>query len=165
MSSTSLFSNLKDRQHVDNFVSDYAYIIQLCNASNPIPAISEIDTLKLLNMMKPNVADYFSITTSHYLNAGPPGWKHFCLLLNILLLKVSNTTISEVNTAYACILFKGHNKDRTLSTTYRTISTCPVVAKALDMFIRKLFESSGTLIRRKLSSKEWGAPMSLQLFC
>ena len=54
----------------------------------------------------------------------------------MLLSEVANTTISEVNTAYALLLFKGHNKDRTSCKSYRTISTCPVVAKGLDMFIR-----------------------------
>ena len=88
--------------------------------------------------MKPNVIDFFSITPNHYLYAGPQGWKHFSLLLNGLLYDVRNVAIDEVNTAYACILFKGHNKDKTLSNSYRTISTCPVVAKALDLYIRDI---------------------------
>ena len=47
--------------------------------------------------------------------AGPIGWRHFALLLNALLSEICNTTIEEVNTAYACVLFKGHGKDKTLA--------------------------------------------------
>ena len=79
-----------------------------------------------------------NITPSHFLNAGPAGCHHFHLLLKALLDDIQNTTIDEVNTAYACILFKGHSKDRTSSRSYRTISTCPVIAKALDMYIHDL---------------------------
>ena len=51
---------------------------------------------------------------------------------------VNNTTIGEGNTVHACVLFKGHNKDKTSDRSYRTISSCPVVAKALDLYIRDL---------------------------
>ena len=61
---------------------------------------------------------------------------HFHFLLNALISDISNTTISEVNRAYACVLFKGHNKDKFSSQSYRTISTCPVIAKGLDTYLR-----------------------------
>ena len=32
----------------------------------------------------------------------------------------------------------GHSKDKTLARSYRTISTCPLVAKGLDIFLRDL---------------------------
>ena len=51
---------------------------------------------------------------------------------------MSNTSIEEINVVYACILFKGHAKVKTSDRSYRTISTCPVVAKALDLYVRDL---------------------------
>ena len=89
--------------------------------------------------MKPDVCDYFGITPNHYNYAGPAGWKHFYLLLCTLIKNVNNTNISEINTTYAIIIFKGHNKERSSDRSYRTISTCPVVAKALDLYIRDLY--------------------------
>ena len=121
-----------------DFTDDYRHIIELCRSGRPVKNVSEVEALSLLQRMKPNVIDFFSITPNHYLYAGPQGWKHFSLLLNGLLYDVRNVAIDEVNTAYACILFKGHNKDKTLSNSYRTISTCPVVAKALDLYIRDI---------------------------
>ena len=50
-----------------------------------------------------------------------------------------------VHCIYANILYKGHGKERTLDSSYRTISTCPLVAKALDTYIGEL------------SSSEWEA--------
>ena len=88
--------------------------------------------------MRPDVNDYFGVTPNHYNYAGPLGWKHFHLLLETLLKDVNNTDIQEINIVFACILFKGHNKDKTKDRSYRTISTCPVVAKALDLYIRDL---------------------------
>ena len=77
-----------------------------------------------------------SIAPNHYLYAGPAGVKHYHLMLNALLLNVNNTVIDEVNNAYACILYKGHSKDRSSANSYRTITTCPVVAKGLDLYVR-----------------------------
>ena len=86
--------------------------------------------------MKANVNDFYSVTPNHYIYAGPAGYKHFHLLLTSLLNDINNTDIDEVNTTYACILFKGHNKNKNSDRSYRTISTCPVVAKGLDLYIR-----------------------------
>ena len=44
--------------------------------------------------------------------------------------------IEEINTAHAIILFKGHKKDRSFDKSFRTKSSCPVIAKALDLHIR-----------------------------
>ena len=38
----------------------------------------------------------------------------------------------------ALLLYKGHTKDRTLDSSYRTISTCPLIAKGLDLYVREL---------------------------
>ena len=70
---------------------------------------------------------------NHYKDAGPAGYRHFFLLLNCLLQDIHNTTIDEINSAYACILFKGHKKDKSSSRSYRTISTCPIVARDLHI--------------------------------
>ena len=123
------------------FQRDYENIMKLSYMSEPIKAITELEALKILNTMKPDVSDLFSITPNHYLNAGPAGCKHFFLLLSALISEISSTSIEEVNSTYAVVLFKGHGKDRSSAKSYRTISTCPVVAKALDMYIRDLYSS------------------------
>ena len=45
------------------------------------------------------------------------------------------STIHEIN---AIIIFKGHGKVKTSDRSYRTISTCPVVVKAMDLYVRKM---------------------------
>ena len=85
--------------------------------------------------MSPDVTDFFGLTPNHYNHAGPAGWDHFYKLLNALISDISNIIIFEVNAVHACIYFKGHGKDKSSSRSYRTISTCPVVAKALDLYI------------------------------
>ena len=62
--------------------------------------------------MKPDVNDVYGVTLNHFNYAGPAGWKHFHLLLNSLISDVNLTDIEEINTVYACILFKGHDKDK-----------------------------------------------------
>ena len=117
---------------------DFSNILELCKIGSPIPPISEEKSLKLLQRMKPDVSDFYGVTPNHYIYAGPAGWNHFHVLLNALAADVSNTTIVEVNTVYACIIFKGHGKDKGSSRSYRTISTCPVVAKGFDLYIRDM---------------------------
>ena len=124
--------------YFEDFSCHYENIIKLCKSGEIIPPISEKDSFELLQKMRPNVNDFYSVTLNHYNFAGPAGWKHFNLLLNVFLSDVNNTSIKEINTVYACILFKGHGKDKSSDRSYRTISTCPVVAKALDLYIRDL---------------------------
>jgi hypothetical protein len=121
-----------------NFSALFSNILEVCKHGPLIPPISESESFRLIQRMKQTVNDVFGITVNHYAYAGPSGWKHFNLLLNILLSDINNTTIEEVNTVHACILFKGHKKDKTSDRSYRTISSCPIVAKALDLYIRDL---------------------------
>ena len=37
------------------------------------------------------------------------------------------------------IFYKGHNKPKTSDRSYRTISTCPLWAKAVDLYLRDLY--------------------------
>ena len=90
-----------------------------------------------MNMRK-EVNDFYSITALHYLNAGTAGHEHFHFLLNTIIDNVNLGGLSELNTIFACVLYKGHLKDKTSARSYRTISTCPLISKALDMYIRDL---------------------------
>ena len=123
-------------QYFDDFRSHYSHIIELCRSQVRMDPLTDAEAFKILEKMKPDVLDFFSITPYHYLYAGPAGWRHFTLLLNALISDLSNIDICEVNRAFACILFKGHGRDKTSSRSYRTISSCPVIAKALDVMIR-----------------------------
>ena len=125
-----------------SFNEDYKNIIRISQHGEKIAALSESDSLALLQKMKPDVNDFFSISPNHYLYAGPIGWKHFHLLLSLLINNVNNTNITEVNSIYACILLKGRGKCKYSDRSYRTISTCPVVAKALDTHIMNLHINS-----------------------
>ena len=88
--------------------------------------------------MKNSVNDISSITPAHFLNAGAAGLEHFNFLMNMIIENVNNATVDELNACYALLLHKGHEKPRTSDTAYRTISTCPVVSKALDLYVRDL---------------------------
>ena len=60
---------------------------------------------------------------------------HFCFLLNLLIDDINLSAVSHVNSAWAIVLFKGHGKVRTSSSAYRCISTCPILSKALDLWV------------------------------
>ena len=72
-------------------------------------------------------------------------------------------TIDELNLVWACVLYKGHRKDRSLDRSYRTISTCPFLSKAIDSYISILYSSkwnkftSETQFQTKSSSHELAA--------
>ena len=130
--------SLEDSMSFKAFSDDYQSILEISRHQDPIPHISEKESFELLHAMKAEVTDFFGITVNHYKYAGPAGWRHFRVLLNSLIDDVSNTIIKEVNTVHAIIIFKGHGKVRTSDRSYRTISTCPVVAKAMDLYVRNL---------------------------
>ena len=62
----------------------------------------------------------------------------FQSLLNNAIKNIENTTIDEINTAHACVHYKGHSKDKNLASSFRTISTCPFTSKALDKYVHEL---------------------------
>ena len=66
--------------------------------------------------------------------------RNFALLLNTIILNVENANIKELNTTHGLILYKGGQKDKSNERSYRIISTCPIVAKALDIYLRDLYQ-------------------------
>ena len=68
----------------------------------------------LLKKIRSSVADFYSITAAHYINGG-------------------EAAIPELNTVHAVILHKGHKNDKSLDSSYRTISSCPFLAKCIDI--------------------------------
>ena len=97
------------------------------------------DSTSLLKRIKRSVKDFHGITALHYLNAGEAGLDHFNLLLNGIIKDVNNASIQELNQVYGLILYKGHNKDKSSHRAYRTISTCPFLAKCLDLYLHDLY--------------------------
>ena len=118
--------------------SNYELVRMLCQRSTPIPPLSLAMAAKLLGRLKKNVKDISSITALHYINAGEEGVKHFQALINAVLEEVDNATIDDLNIALGIILYKGHRKPKTSDRSYRTISTCPFLAKSIDLYLRDL---------------------------
>ena len=132
-------NSLQSSPNYNSWSQDYEYILQMCKNKCDIPLISLEKSSKILLKMKSSVNDFWSITPLHFINAGTGGKTHFNFLMNLIILDINNATVLELNTVYALLLHKGHGKPRTSDRSYRTISNCPVVAKALDIYIHDLF--------------------------
>ena len=132
-------SQLHSSPMYDSWSQDYTYILQLCKDKHDLPLLSVSQSTNILNRMKPSVKDIWSITPLHFKNAGKEGLHHFNFLLNQVIMEINSSTVKELNTVHAILLHKGHGKSRTSERSYRTISTCPVISKALDIHIHDLF--------------------------
>ena len=121
-------------------LSTYEHIRKLSEDKKDLPTLSRKQAASLLHRLKKNVNDFFSVTALHYINAGEEGLTHFLALLNAVIDEVKNASIGELNTALGLILYKGHKKDKLSERSYRTISTCPFLSKALDLYIRDLYQ-------------------------
>lgn len=122
----------------DKFIN-YKHIMKLCENQPKIPQISRKKAAELLTRIKKKVKDFYSITVLHYLNAGVAGLDHFHETLNAIIENENNAEIEELNTAHGLILFKGHKKNKESDRSYRTISSCPFLSKALDLYLRDLY--------------------------
>ena len=118
---------------------DYEIIMKLCENHQGIPEIDMEVSNKLLHKIKKSVKDHYSITSEHYLNAGKEGLQHYNLLLNAIIADLNNASLEEMNTAHGLILYKGHHKDRSSDRSYRSICTCPFLAKSIDLYLRELY--------------------------
>ena len=123
------------------YSADYENILKICSSGLQIPQVSNEDTERLLKSLKADVNDLHSITPRHYTNAGTEGINHFSFILNIIITNINLSSLDYLNSVWAMILHKGHGKDRESDRSYRTISTCPVISKALDKHVGQLFES------------------------
>ena len=130
---------LEESPHHTNLMEDYRYIKYICSHKTDLPPISLQRSSDILCKIKPAVSDFFSISARHFTHAGMAGFVHFNLLMNVFITDVNKCTIEELNTVFALLLFKGHGKDRTIDSSYRTISSCPLLAKGLDMYVREVF--------------------------
>ena len=131
-------SSLHKSPKYESWSQDYSFILELCRNKRDIPLLSLAQSNKILLRMKPSVRDFWSITPLHYRNAGDEGKLHFNFLLNKVILEINSSSSKELNTVCALLLHKAHGKSRTCDRSYRTISTCPVIAKALDIHIHDL---------------------------
>ena len=134
-------SSLHSSDHFQDTLLDYENVLKIAKHGLKIPPISPRHSTEILYSLKINVNDFFSITAAHFINAGMEGLEHFHYLLNIIIGDVNLSSLEELNTIWACILHKGHGKDKESDRSYRTISTCPLLAKALDCYIGELYSA------------------------
>ena len=104
----------------ESFTSDYRHIVEISKSSKQIPRISLETALLLLKRIRTSVADFYSMTAAHYLNGGDVAVSHFCFLFNLILENIELAASPELNTAHAAILHKGHDKDRSLDSSWTT---------------------------------------------
>ena len=128
----------KNCKECETIKFDYDLIKQISQAGQQIPPISLVKAEKLLHALKPNVCDHFNISALHFIHGGPLAMQHFQFLINSAINNLETTTCEEVNVAHASVLHKGHSKDKSLATSYRTISSCPFLSKAMDYYIREI---------------------------
>ena len=132
-------SPLYNSPHFQETLMDFENILKIARDGSRIPPISPTQATELLHSLKADVNDFFSITANHFINAGFEGLEHFHFLLNIIIEEINLSSLEELNTIWACILHKGHGKDKESDRSYRTISTCPLLAKALDSYVGSLY--------------------------
>ena len=121
-----------------DFKEEYRLLLEICASGASIPPVSKQKTLELLSSLRSQVNDFYSITSLHFLNASDAGIDHFHHLMNVVISNVNLASLDELNTIYAIVLHKGHGKDREQAISYRTISTCLLLSKAIDLYIREL---------------------------
>ena len=129
----------------ERFSEDHRHIVEICKSGRKIPKITLIQAEALLKKIRPSVSDIFSVTAAHYVNGGTTTIRHFQFLLNTVIENIELSAVEELNKVHAIILHKGHKKVKTLASSYRTISSCPFIAKSADIYLGDL------------SKDDWGA--------
>ena len=159
-------SNLKTIDKItatsyDSFAEDHKHIIEICRAGHQIPRISFSDAKQLLQKMRPHVSDFYSITAAHFLYGGDCGITHFMVMLNKLFSNIELASVEELNNVHAIILHKAHGKDRSLASSYRTISSCPFLSKAADVYLGGLSKDDWSACQADTQFQGEGMPHEL----
>ena len=150
---------------------NYRHIVELAKSGPPLPPLSVQEAAALLDRVRPDVLDLFSISARHYLMAGTAGHAHFAALLNLIIANINLSTAAELNSTWSIMLHKGHGKPRSLCRSWRCISTCPLVPKALDLYVADLHRdnwvhaSAPTQFMTRGSSHELAALLLTECIC
>ena len=83
---------------------DYENIIELVKIGQKLPEIDIYDCVDILFSVRKDVNDIFSITASHFINAGAAGIRHFHLLMSSIISNIINASLNEPNDIWAMIL-------------------------------------------------------------
>ena len=129
------------------FFEDHRHVIEIARAGKKIPRLSLDQAESLLRKIRPHVADFYSVTAAHYLNGGQAAINYFCFLVNAVLNNIELASLEELNTTHAVILHKGHKKDPHQSSSFRTISSCPFISKAVDLHLGNLSKEDWSNVR------------------
>ena len=150
---------------------NYKHILEIAKCGPPLPALSTLEAEALLKRLRPDVLDLYSVSAHHYLAAGTPAIEHFASLLNLLIANTNLSSAKELNSAWAVMLHKGHGKPRSQCRSWRCISTCPLIAKALDLYVADLHQhnwksaSAPNQFMKKGSSHELAALLLTEAVC
>ena len=93
---TCSIEELQEDPRIAEQLSNHEHILKLCKDKRTIPPININDSTDLINKMKKNVNDIYSITALNYKNAGSEGLAHFNFLLNAIISDVNNATLEEL---------------------------------------------------------------------
>ena len=142
----------------NRFAEDHRHIIEICKSGIKIPELSLTRAWDLLRKIRPGVSDFFSITAAHFLHGGDVTVKLFQFLINTVIKNIEFAAIEELNKAHAIVLHKGHNKSRSLASSYRTISSCPFLAKATEIYLGDLSQEDWKSCQAPTQFQESGMP-------
>ena len=134
-------SPIHNSPHFQSTLMDFDNIISLCKTRHRIPPISAGQSAEILYTIRAEVNDFYSITANHFINAGVPGLQHHHFILSTIITNVNLAHVEELNTAWSCILYKGHKKDKESDRSYRNICSCPFMAKCIDVYIGRLYST------------------------
>ena len=154
-------SNIHSSPSFQAVSSDYATIRKICSSGIKIPPISSREATEVLYSLKPDVNDLHSITPRHFINAGIEGARHFWFLMNTIISNINLFSLPELNSVWAMVLYKGHGKPKDSDRSYRTISTCPLLSKALDKYVGGLYESGWASVQAETQFQGSGSSHEL----
>ena len=132
-------SKIHNSPHFHSTLFDFDNITKICNSGRRIPPICPAVSAEILKSIRGEVNDFYSITANHFINAGAPGLQLHHFILSTIIMNVNLSVVDELNTAWACIIYKGHKKDKESDRSYRNISVCPLMAKSADLYIGRLY--------------------------
>ena len=131
----TLNSDTKACESCLNIKFDYSLIIDLCKAGQKIPSITLVKAEELLQALKPQFCDHFNMSALHFIHGSPLAVLHFQFIVNSAIENIDVTSCEEMNDTHACVLFKGHSKDKTLASSYRTISSFSELGSAMNLVL------------------------------
>ena len=124
---------------------DNVYIFEIMNDSNlsiPLMTLKDLNKIIFSKMKLGKACDIYHLTVEHLRYCGDSARRHVLTFINMVLTNINYLSCPQIKLGVGTAVYKGKNKPKTLSNSYRRITVSPILGAIIDYYIDPIAEAT-----------------------